>query len=310
MWVAEALRSWTRAPFLLNGFCVIIFPGLCPCVFTCVPLHSGCDRRAAARLVRLQSGKLEEKTLCFAALQSMLQWEEQPVCCYRLLVLGSCWWQRDVDFQVNWKEFRLFEWNLIKMHPESTSWAKPPLFWGEGKRDDVFRNFLELKTRLYIHNYIFVWKKDSVHSDLVGLSLWAKSLSRRARKEAKEERKKKERMRRRMTARMTLKTKCGSCISRRFYLLLGLATTPTPDSETPSWFRVFCLLLSSCWLPGLENHTLVPSHASYPGPQISPPLHLQVGAWHPQQVGPTAVWEQPCDMVQLCAYSPSTIQVL
>ena len=31
-------------------------------------------------------------------------------------------------FRLIGKEFRLFEWNLIKMHPESTSWAKPPLF--------------------------------------------------------------------------------------------------------------------------------------------------------------------------------------
>ena len=226
----------------------------------------------------------------------MLKQEEQPVCCYRLLVLGSCWWQWDVDFQVNWKEFCLFEWNLIKMHPESTSWAKPSLFWGEGKRDEVFRNFLELKTRPYIHNYIFVWKKDSVRSDLVGLSLWTKSLSRRAKKEAKKERKKKERMRGRMTAWMTLKTKCGSCISRRFCLLLGLVTTHAPDSECPLGSVCPCLLLSSCWLPSLENHTSVPSHASYPGPQISPPLHLQVDVWHPQWVCPTAVQEQPCDM--------------
>lgn len=33
------------------------------------------------------------KTLCFVPLESVLQGEEQPVCCYRLRVLGSHWWQ-------------------------------------------------------------------------------------------------------------------------------------------------------------------------------------------------------------------------
>lgn len=34
-----------------------------------------------------------KKPLCFAPLQSVLQWEEQPVRCYRLLVLVSHRWQ-------------------------------------------------------------------------------------------------------------------------------------------------------------------------------------------------------------------------
>lgn len=63
-----------KGSFLLNGF-VLLFSQDCAHVYVRVcHFIVGVTERAAARLVRLQSGKLEEKTLCFSS-QSMLQWK-------------------------------------------------------------------------------------------------------------------------------------------------------------------------------------------------------------------------------------------
>ena len=127
------------------------------------------------------------------------------------------------------------------MHPERTHWAKSLLFWGEGKRDEVFRNFLELKTRLYICNFIFVWKKDLVYRSCRSIFVNKKHIQKR--KEGRKEIRKGERK----NDWMTLKTKLNSSIiSRR--LLSPLRTGCHSYSGPWNILLVLCVSLSASFL--------------------------------------------------------------
>lgn len=128
------------------------------CVCLHVLLHSGCGRWIAGRLVKLQSGNLEEKPFLLHLLNQ----------CFHGLAILSGVTSSVSSAHADGSEvliFRLIGSSiplLVKSH-QSSSWKNTPgktlLLLGEGKGEEVFREFFELRNTLCICNWILVWKK-------------------------------------------------------------------------------------------------------------------------------------------------------